>query len=114
MAITNRKMTENPVVQRIVGLIVSQGKMDKDLAKYLGLTPGSISKWKYDGSTVYLKHIEEICEFLETTPNYLFLGTEDESLTSVEKELLRRYRSLDNERKNWIRAALRYVSNEEK
>lgn len=29
-------------------------------------------RWKYDGSYVYIKYIDEICEFLDTNPNYLF------------------------------------------
>lgn len=38
------KMMENPVVQRIVGLIGKQGKKEKDLTDYLGIAPGAMSK----------------------------------------------------------------------
>ena len=31
MATTNRKMTDSPIVNRIVGLIEEQGKKEKDL-----------------------------------------------------------------------------------
>ena len=72
MATTNRKMTDSPIVNRIVGLIEEQRKKEKDLTDFIGISPGTMSKWKYDGSNVYLKYIEEICEFLETTPNYFF------------------------------------------
>lgn len=37
MATTTKKMTENPVVQRIVELIREQGKKEKDLTDYLGI-----------------------------------------------------------------------------
>lgn len=115
MARTTRKMTENQVVQRIVELIRKQGKREKDLTDYLGIAPGAMSKWKYDGSFVYIKYIEEICQFLDTTPNYLFLGPEDEEerLSPAEKDMVRIYRSFDDGRKKCIRDMLRYFRNEE-
>ena len=111
MATTNSKMTDSPIVNRIVGLIEEQGKKEKDLTDFIGISPGTMSKWKYDGSNVYLKYIEEICEFLETTPNYLFLGSDDEEYTQTEKEMIRMYRSLDNGRKKCIRDTLKYFAN---
>ena len=110
MATTNREMTDSPIVHRIVGLIKEQGKKEKDLTDYIGISPGTMSKWKYDGSNVYLKYIEEICEFLGTTPNYLFFGSDDESYTQAEKEIIRMYRSLDNGRKRCIRDTLKYFT----
>ena len=110
MATTTRKMTDNPVVQRIVELIKRRGKRERDLTDYLGLSPGAMSKWKYDGSYVYIKYIYEICEFLDTTPNYLFFGPEDEEerMTPEEKEMIREYRRLDEGRKKCIRDTLMY------
>ena len=112
MARTTRKMTENPVVQRIVGLIREQGKKEKDLTDYIGIAPGAMSKWKYDGSYVYIKYIYEICEFLDTTPNYLFFGPEedDERLTHKEREMIRMYRGLDAGKKKCITDTLRYFA----
>lgn len=111
MATTTRKMTENPEVQRIVELIREQGKKEKDLTDYLGISPGTMSKWKYDGSFVYIKHIDRICEFLDTTPNYLFFGPEDEDerMTPVEKNVIKMYRSLENEKKKFVRDMLKYL-----
>ena len=115
MATTTKKMTENPVVQRIVEMIKEQGKKEKDLTDYLGISPGTMSKWKYGGSFVYIKHIDRICEFLDTTPNYLFFGPEDEEerLTPAEKDMIRMYRGLDQERKKCIRDTLKYFSSAE-
>ena len=112
MAKTNKKMTDNPVVQRMTGLIRQKGKNEKDLTDFLGLSPGAMSKWKYDGSFAYIKFIDEICEFLDTTPNYLFYGPadEEERLSPEEKEMIRIYRSLDDERKECIRKTLRFFS----
>ena len=112
MATTTKKMTENPVVRRIVYLMEKQGKKGKELTDYLKISSGSFAKWKYDGSIVYLKHIEKICEFLGTTPNYLFLGSEDEEekLSPSEKEMIRSYRNLDAGKKKCIRDTLRYFT----
>ena len=112
MATTTRPLTENPVVRRIVELIRKSGRYEKDLTDYLGIAPGAMSKWKYDGSYVYIKYIEEICEFLDTTPNYLFLGPEDEEerLTPEEKELIGMYRKLDDGRKECITQTLKYFA----
>ena len=60
MATTTKKMTDNPVVQRMIELIRKRGKREKDLTDYLGLSPGAISKWKYDGSYVYIKHSADL------------------------------------------------------
>lgn len=59
-----------------------------------------------------MKHMEEICEFLDTTPNYLFYGLadEDESLTPAEKDMILEYRNFDNGRKKCIRETLKYLS----
>ena len=112
MARTTRKITDNPVVCRIVDLIRKQGKKEKDLTDYIGIAPGAMSKWKYDGSYVYIKYIYEICEFLGTTPNYLFFGPEDgdERLSLKEKELIRKYRGLDAGRKKCIEETLNYFA----
>lgn len=90
MATTTKKLTDNPIVQRILGLIRKKGKKEKDLTDYLGISSGSISKWKYDGSIVYLKYIEEICEFLDTTPNYLFFGSDGDDCLLIGKRICSR------------------------
>ena len=111
MATTTKKVTDNPVVLRILGLIREKGRKEKDLTDYLGISPGNISKWKYDGSVLYLKHIEEICEYLDTTPNYLFLGEDDEDRLSLgEKKIIQTYRKLDDGRKKCIRDTMNYLA----
>ena len=115
MATTTKPITDNPIVQRILGLIKEKGKKEKDLTEYLGISSGSISKWKYDGSIVYLKHIEEICEFLDTTPNYLFFGSDDEDRLLIgEKNMIQMYRRLDDEKKKCVFDMIKYLSDAEK
>lgn len=110
MAITEKDMTDDPVVVRIMDLIRKKGKKEIELAKYLGIPSGVMAKWKYYGSTSYLRYIEGICRFLGTTPNYLFLGREEtmEDLSFAEKDIIRMYRGLDEGKKNCIRETLKY------
>lgn len=114
MATTTREMTNNPIVQRIIELIANRGLRDKDLTDHLGLPPGSMAKWKYDGSQVYLKYIVEISEFLETSPNYLFLGSNGtydiEGLTALEMDVIRMLRSVDDGRQRCIKEILEYFT----
>ena len=44
MATTTRKMTDNPVVQRIVGLVEERGYRDKELTDYLVLMKNVLVK----------------------------------------------------------------------
>ncbi len=115
MATTTKPLTDNGIVRRILGLIKKKGKKEKDLTDYLGISSGSISKWKYDGSIVYLKYIEEICEYLDTTPNYLFFGEDEEDRLLVgEKKMIQTYRSLDDERKKCVRDMIYYLADARK
>ena len=111
MADAKKKLTNDPIVLRIMKTLEEQELRDKDLTDYLGLPVGSMSRWKYDGRKVYLKYIIPICEFLKISPNYLFLGTSDtgdiDSLTPMENEVLKLFRSVDDTRKKCIRETLR-------
>lgn len=99
MATTTKQLTNDPIVLRILGLIKKEGKKEKDLSTHFGISSGGISKWKYDRSVVYLKYIEVKCEYLNTTPNYLFLGSDDEDrLSLMEKSMLNAFRVLDEDR----------------
>ena len=114
MSAPKSEITENPVVLRIVGLLEEQGKKDKELMDYLGVPQNMMSKWKYQDSTAYLKYVVEIAEFLNTSPNYLFLGNEKtkdiEGLTPMESEIILMLRQVDDGRRKCIRDTLRYFT----
>ena len=112
MAKRSKTMTNDPVMLRIIGLLEEKGKTDKELTDYLGLVPGTFSHWKYDGNRkAYLQYINQICEMLETSPNYLFRGTENTDdvvgLTPMENELIRMFRGVDSKKKKNIVDTLR-------
>ena len=117
MAATDKKLTDDPIVLRIFGLLKKRNKKERNLAQFLGLQDGAIAKWKYYNGKMYLKYINQICEYLDTTPNYLFCGDaekEDEWLTPKEWTMIRMYRSLDDERKEYIQNTLKYISSDRK
>ena len=113
MATTDKEMTDNQVVKRIIELVKCRGKKEIDLAEYLHIPTGSMAKWKYYGGTSYLRYIDQICEFLDTTPNYLFWGVEETEaqLSCSEKEMIRLYRNLEDGKKKCIRDTMKYFSN---
>ena len=113
MATTDKELTDNQVVIRIIELVKRRRKKEIELAEYLRIPTGSMAKWKYYGGTSYLRYINQICEFLDTTPNYLFWGIEktEDQLSVSEKEMFRMYRSFDDCRKKCIRDAMKYFSN---
>ena len=51
-----------------------QGRLEKDLIHYLGLSTGTYSQWRIGHGQSYLRYIKEICEWLHITPTQLILG----------------------------------------
>ena len=100
---------ENAVFERIDRLMKQQGKKQKELNDYLGLTHSAYDNWKSGRSKSYTKYISKICSFLDVTPSYLFSGTEVEEETSSitamnlelqkEEELINLYRTVSHEMK---------------
>ena len=58
-------------------LMKRQGKLEKDLISYLGLSVGTYSQWRIGHGQSYLRYIKEICEYLHITPNELVLGEKE-------------------------------------
>lgn len=70
-----------------------------------------ISHWRYENRLSFLRQITPLCQLLETNPNFLFMGTEQTDdpveLSPDEKDLIRLYRTVDDERKKYITEGLR-------
>lgn len=116
MARTDKRLTDDPIVLRIMALLRKRKKTERELTEFLGISSGGMSKWKYYGSGEYLKYVEPICEFLDTTPNYLFFGPadEEERMTPVEKELIRMYRKMSQDKKRCIRDTMVFFTEKSK
>ena len=112
---TNIKNTD-PVLLRIVELLNKQEKTDKEFNEALGFANGTLYQWKNDDRrTAYYLYIREICEYLKTTPNYLFYGVEavenKETYSSKENEIINMYQKLDKEKQDCIFETIRLFSN---
>ena len=60
---SKRTLTDDPIVLRIMNLLKSKKKTDKELSDHLELTHGITTAWKYGGSKSYRPHINEIAKF---------------------------------------------------
>ena len=112
----HEKVIKDPVLTRIVALMEERGTTDKALSEYLGVGKGTISHWKYNRRSTYLQYINPICDFLETTPTYLFRGVQDEGvgeMTPSESEMIRNYRKVGKEGQNCVRTMLNLLAKDE-
>ena len=96
-------IVDDPVLIRILDLLRKNNKTEKDMVLYLGISNGSFTPWKYEGSKTYLQHIPQMAEYLGVTPNYLLYGVDEEinkdTLTVRELDLIRCYRKMKDEQK---------------
>lgn len=96
-----RKMTDDPVVQRIVDLLGERGITEKELIQRLGMSRGTFTAWKYGRVRSYQGHLNEIADILEVSPNQLLRGVDEEvnveTLSESEIRLIKAYRAMDND-----------------
>lgn len=97
------------ISERVFSLLASrEGKSAAGLCKVLGLNASVTTNWKQRNTDPPAKYIIPICEYLEVSPHFLLTGTESQDSSRQpapdESLLLRRYRSLDDEGKEIVRA----------
>lgn len=73
----------------------------KQLADKIGAKHNSVSDWENDKNKPDPDTIELICGVLNISPDYL-LGVNSDSLSAFEKELIKKYRSLDDRSKKMV------------
>lgn len=71
-----------------------QHMTQKQLADLIGAKHNSISDWENDKNKPDPDTIELLCGVLEISPNYL-LNTKSDDFSVSEKEIIRKYRKLD-------------------
>lgn len=64
------------VLDKICKLLSEQGKKQKDLTDYLGISKNSFTDWKSGRVKSYTKHLDKISEFLNVSVDYLLGKTE--------------------------------------
>ncbi len=88
-----REIVNDPVLKRILDLLEKNKKTEKDMIMYLGISNGSFTPWKYQGSKSYMQYIAQMIEYFRVTPNYLLYGVDEEintdTITVAELDLLR-------------------------
>ena len=78
------------VGQRVLDLLAKQGKLQRDLADFLGTGASTVSQWKLPNRNPTVESIIPICEFLGVSPYFLLTGEESSSvdLSDFDLELL--------------------------
>ena len=106
MANIKHAPTENPVIDRIEELLLSQKKKKKELLAYIGARDSSYTSWRYSNGESYLKYIDKIANFLGVNSAYLLTGNvinEDSiKVSQTELDLIRTFRQLPEPKKNSI------------
>ena len=74
------------IIERIVELLSQQGKMQKDLCKYLDVGTSTFSNWVTRGTDPPSKYIIPICEFLGVSCEYLLTGKEKKIQMSQQEQ----------------------------
>jgi transcriptional regulator with XRE-family HTH domain len=75
-----------PILERIIQELKAQGKLQKDLTDFLGLTHNIFGNWKSGRNTSYKKYIHAIAEYLNVSVEYLKGETEQKEKPSLENE----------------------------
>ena len=117
MRITNRELTNDPVLLRILELLKEKGKTEKDMVEYLGIGNGAFTHWKYDNQKSFHQHIRQMSEYLGVTPNYLLFGKDEEvntdTLSANEIHLVKLYRQMKLEQKECLMQTAKWFVNEQ-
>ena len=97
-------MQNNIVMSKIIELLNVQGKSQKELTDFLGITQNAFTDWKAGRLKSYTKHLPSIAKFLNVSVEYLMGETEDRSpdepkLTEGEEMWLELYHLLTDESK---------------
>ena len=74
------------VLHNITQEMIKQGKTQKQITTYLGLSKSTFSEWLAGRSKSYNKYIYQIADFLGVSPEYL-LGKSDDVGTSVAEDV---------------------------
>lgn len=78
------------ISQRIFEELKKQGKKQKELASYIGLSTSAVSDWKKKGTNPAAENISAIADFLKVSTDYLLTGeekkTDQSNITESEQE----------------------------
>ncbi len=77
------------MLAKMINLLQEQGKKQKDLTDYLGLSKNTFTGWKRGDNASYLKYAKQIADYLGVSVNYLLAGnTHPEDADQILRTLL--------------------------
>ncbi len=97
------------IVDRIYLLLEKNNTTGKELAKYVGLSAGTVSDWKNKGTFPSSKYIEKITDFFNTNAQFLITGETIETeydFSDTDLELINLFNSLDKKQQAIITGKL--------
>ena len=94
------KLTDDPVVLRIMDQLQLQNLTEKSLLDFLGASNSLFNAWKYRNVKSYVKYIDRIAEYLGVEKEYLLEGTDGyvntDTLTATEIKIVGLFRDMGN------------------
>ena len=111
MKTSDKELSKNSTIQRILDLLKKKNIRQKELADFLGISTSIFTNWKYRNGNSYMKYLDKIAAFLDVSPAYLINGekTGDNELTDREEKLLKVYRETDDESRRMIDCLIEYI-----
>lgn len=108
----------DPVIERIEQELSKQGIPQLALCEYLGLARQTFTKWKNGESRSYYQRIAAIADYLDVSVSYLldfeYEKVRSDRLTPMEREIIRRYRRLDEPMQDWLLTAIKLAGGEKR
>lgn len=90
------------ISERMFQILDEKGKKAADLCKILNVNNSQATNWKNRKTDPPAKYIIKICDFLETTPEFLLTGIDVNNLPVKEIQLIENFRILEEEEQEMI------------
>lgn len=101
------------ILKRILETMKKRGVRQKDMTQHLGITEPAFTRWKYSGSSSYLKYIDTIAEYLNVPSDYLLYGTVDsghkKQITFEDIEILNSLADLTPNEKEFVKNTILFL-----
>lgn len=115
MRVATHKLTDDPVMLKILYELKRQKKTGKDLEQAIGLGNGAVSRWKYVDKESYRNYLEGIAEFLNVSVEYLqeeeAKEVEESNLSMQEKAIIQAYREMEPEERKFLQESIEILRN---
>jgi transcriptional regulator with XRE-family HTH domain len=100
------KKVKNLIVMRIDNLLAVQKKERKELVAAVGANRGALTNWDKRGTVPAADIALKIADYLGVSVRWLITGQDDQGLTLEERNILVKYRCLDDRGRYEVNALL--------